>query len=164
MAPAFKLQVLLLAKLQWDVRHGPARPAQPRDRSGWSAQPLARALRHMVSPCVAGDLLQQRAPGLGPHICKAHTPMVNRQRRVVGKQEVEQPFDVIPANRFGTYLTEVGRPLRAFLMDGVPFNHVGENSVTSCWCVCVCVHLQQALLALCHCVCIPCCAQVPSVP
>jgi hypothetical protein len=46
----------MLAKMQWDTRHGPAAPSK------------TCSLTQMVSPCVAGDLLQQVAPGLVPHV------------------------------------------------------------------------------------------------
>jgi hypothetical protein len=138
MAPAFKLKVLMLAKLQWDTRHGPP-PAPHSEHSQctchWPAQPLARALQDMISPCVAGDLLQQRAPGLLPHVCVTHIPMVDPQHLVVGKQQAEQPFHTIKAHQFSSYLAELGRPMRAFLMDGAPFTVVGKHPAVRRWCV-----------------------------
>jgi hypothetical protein len=126
MPPLFKLQVLLLAKMQWDVRHGPARASHPQDTAAWPAKPLARALRHMVSPCVAGDLLQQCAPGLVPHGYKTQT-FVKQQGQVLNHGVAEQPYDVIGACDLSTYLVGVCHPMRACLQDGMPFEAIGEH-------------------------------------
>jgi hypothetical protein len=64
--PLFKLQILLLAKMQWDVRQAPDEMSST--HLPWPANALARALPLLRSPCVAGDLLRQRAPGLVPHV------------------------------------------------------------------------------------------------
>jgi hypothetical protein len=76
MQPLFKLQILLLAKMQWDLRQCPEH-SQP-----WPVKALTRAVTRMVSPSVAGDLLQQRAPGLVPHkqSCRRWVHTLNRQR------------------------------------------------------------------------------------
>jgi hypothetical protein len=136
MRPLFQLQMLLLAKMQWDVRHGPSHTAQPQHPDALPAKPLARALRHMVSPCVAGDLLQQRAPGLVPHGYQARTPVVFGQGQVVeGVRKV--PFDVIAARDFSDMLIVPCRPLRACIQDECVFDTLGERCIaftlqTSC--------------------------------
>jgi hypothetical protein len=127
MAPLFKLQVLMLAKLQWDVRQLRRPPPQPRHLAAWPAKPLARAVRHMVSPCVAGDLLQQRAPGLVPHVCKTRALVVKQRGQLAGRKEAERAFDTMQARLFSEFLVTVGRSMRAFLKDGVPFAAMGEN-------------------------------------
>jgi hypothetical protein len=128
MRPLFQLQVLLLAKMQWDERHGPSRASQHPD--ALPAKALARALRQMVSPCVAGDLLQQRAPGLVPHGYKTRAPVVVRSTGQVLEGVVEQPFDIIAARDFSDMLIVPCRPLRACLQDGLLFDAMGEHCAT----------------------------------
>jgi hypothetical protein len=65
--PLFKLQVVLLAKTLWDARQCPTHVATMRFAPPWPAA-LTRAVTQLCSPCVAGDLLRQRAPGLLPHV------------------------------------------------------------------------------------------------
>jgi hypothetical protein len=67
MQPLFKLQVLMLAKSQWDARHSPKHLFALRLGVPWPKEALTRAVTQMGSPCVAGDLLRQRAPGLVAH-------------------------------------------------------------------------------------------------
>jgi hypothetical protein len=67
MKPLFKLQVLLLAKMQWDVRQCPGNMSTTRTSCPWPGKALTRAVPKLRSPCVAGDLLRQRAPVLVPH-------------------------------------------------------------------------------------------------
>jgi hypothetical protein len=54
--PLRKLDLVMLAKVQWDARQCPAIPSK------------SRALTQLCSPCVAGEFLKQRAPGLVPHV------------------------------------------------------------------------------------------------
>jgi hypothetical protein len=57
-----------MAKMQWDARQCPEHVATIRYNTPWPAKALTRAVTQMISPCVAGDLLRQRAPGLMPHV------------------------------------------------------------------------------------------------
>jgi hypothetical protein len=72
MRPLCKLQVLMLAKMQWDVRQRPDLMGTIRFTATWSAKTLTRTVTQLRSPCVAGDLLRQRAPGLVPHVRPSH--------------------------------------------------------------------------------------------
>jgi hypothetical protein len=94
MLPMFKLQMLLLAKMQWDVRQCPEDAVTDKVRAPWPGKCLsANVLSHMVSPCLAGDLLQQRAPGLVPHSYPVHT--------FAGPRRVGRPrrFFTLPHNQ-----------------------------------------------------------------
>lgn len=64
MRPLLKLKLLLLSKLLWDARQNPDFLAGKEFQVRWPAKALHRAGKQMFSPCMAGDLLQQRAPGL----------------------------------------------------------------------------------------------------
>jgi hypothetical protein len=68
MRPLLNLQLLLLSKLQWDVRQSPDLVASKEFTARWPAKALQRAVKEMCSPCVGGHLLQQRAPALVPHV------------------------------------------------------------------------------------------------
>jgi len=112
--------------MQWDVRHGPSRAAQPQHPDALPAKPLARALRHMVSPCVAGDLLQQRAPGLVPHGYQARTAAVTGRGEVL-EGVIERPFDITSAQDLSDMLIVPCRSLRACMQDERVFDAMGEH-------------------------------------
>jgi hypothetical protein len=67
MRPLLKLKFLLLSKLLWDARQSPGHVASFDFHTPWPAKALHRAVKQLCSPCVAGDLLRQRAPALVPH-------------------------------------------------------------------------------------------------
>jgi hypothetical protein len=120
----FKLAVLLLAKVLWDTRQRPAQAARSLAGSPlWPAKPLTRALRHMASPCVAGDLLQQRAPRLVPHVHRARSIM----HSLAGTrwEVTEQPMSAIPGYGVGSLLSAAAGPVRTCVSDNVKFGEVG---------------------------------------
>jgi hypothetical protein len=92
--PLFKLHVLLLAKMQWDARQCPERVASLPAEPPWPAKALTRAVAQMISPCVAGDLLRQRAPGLLPHVrsCRHWKQTLDGYRREVVEVDVCCPL------------------------------------------------------------------------
>jgi hypothetical protein len=123
MVPVFKLQVLLLAKMQWDVRQ---HPDQVPSYNPWPAKALARAVRQMVSPCVAGELLQQRAPGLLPFSrpCRRLLQAPRGQR-----WEVEQfRLPLVSPVHLGQNLQNVSHGLKAALADGAKFDVIGRHA------------------------------------
>jgi hypothetical protein len=128
----FKLQVLLLAKMQWDLRQSPAvvstSAAPPAPAS--LPQDLARVVPHMVSPCVAGDLLRQRAPGLlqNKRRCKRKVANRNGGRR---REMVEESLTaVVSTPQLSDFSFSMSCCLKACKKDNRVFDVVG-----GCWCV-----------------------------
>jgi hypothetical protein len=122
-----KLHLLLLAKLQWDMRQCPdaVQVATPNtEEEARLRTALARAVPGMVSPCVAGDLLQQRAPGLLPHRrrCKRQLPTRNGRRREV----VEESIIKQPSTLLSSFLNSVNCCRLACRHDGRTFDALGE--------------------------------------
>jgi hypothetical protein len=74
MKPLFKLQMLMLAKMQWDARHCPTHVVSKQCNKPWPSKNLFNAVLQLRSPCVAGDLLRQRAPGLVQHTRSRRRP------------------------------------------------------------------------------------------
>jgi hypothetical protein len=126
MRPLFKLAVLLLAKTQWDARQQPDKAAKSPFVGDpmWPAKALAKAVRQVVSPCMAGDLLQQRAPGLVPHAHKVRrlTASLAGMRWEV----VEQPLSAIPGYGIRRLLSVAAETVRACVLDQIKFNDIGE--------------------------------------
>jgi hypothetical protein len=92
MRPLLKLHMLRLAKMQWDVRQCPARLATAAAADPpWPSKAVARAVPKLRSPCVAGDLLQQRAPGLVPHVrsCRRLTQSSRSRRWEVAEEGLD---------------------------------------------------------------------------
>lgn len=127
MRPLFKLQVLVLAKLQWDVRQRPEQAARAQQgHSSWpAAKPLTRAVRQLRSPCVAGDVLRQRAPGLVAHTIKVRSLSADlgRLRWLVS----EESFPVVPPGVLGTTLDLTSRSVRGCILDKKAFDSMGES-------------------------------------
>jgi hypothetical protein len=111
MEPLARLQVLLLAKMQWDVRQHPEEHGKGKVHSTWRPiKNLPEAVCNMVSPCVAGDLLQQRVPGLVPHTyaCKQliHTPAGVQRPPGVMAVAVEACYPIIGPYNLGRMLKQ----------------------------------------------------------
>jgi hypothetical protein len=126
MWPLFKLQVLVMAKKQWDVRQQPEQVAAAKETNPWPpAKLLTRAVRQLRSPCVAGDLLQQRAPGLVPHTIQVRGLSAGMDGlRWVVKQD---RFPCIPAPVFGRTLYDTSLPVRACMLEKKTFDAIGEG-------------------------------------
>jgi hypothetical protein len=156
MAANFKLQVLLLAKMQWDVRQRPDDAITNKVVYPWPRKVLrAGVLSNMVSPCVAGDLLQQRAPGLVPHSYTCH-----RMVRTLGgrrREPVERRFATLAYDQLGHHLSGISGSVRVYQEDKQTFQAVGEHCdlTASGWCVhrtaCSCTKVsQQHSWSTCH--------------
>jgi hypothetical protein len=105
--PLFQLQVLLLAKMQWDARQAPDKMSAPRTPCPWPPKTLPRALPRLRSPCVAGDLLRQRAP-----VLVQHTYTCRHQKQTLGglRWEVkEEVFCIVPPRLVGLCLSMVSK-------------------------------------------------------
>jgi hypothetical protein len=122
----FKVQVLMLAKMQWDVRQCPEDAVTDKVRAPWPRKYLTPGVvSSMVSPCVAGDLLRQRAPGLVPHsyTCQQLVTTLAGQR----KEAVERRCLNIPHGSLGHVLELTGRCIGAYGKNPVTCAAVGEH-------------------------------------
>jgi hypothetical protein len=127
MPAMFQLELLLLAKVQWDVRQCPDVSTWATDAQPWPAQAVARGVPLMVSPCVAGELLQQRAPQLLPHVrrCKRQLPAGSRQRQVV----TEEGLVTLAPFQLGILLQSMSQCLLACSLEDRVFATIGEQGV-----------------------------------
>jgi hypothetical protein len=124
----FKLQVLLLAKMQWDVVQRPDQAVRPQNGAvPWPAAALTKALRMLRSPYVAGDLLQQRAPGLLAHTFKGSGPL-GRSPSGVRWMAKEVRFSVIPVSSLAG---AIGMTARAMLSSHADVDAIGERATLS---------------------------------
>lgn len=124
MVPMFKLQVLLLSKLQWDVRQHPDDFIEDRVHVTWPTPGLPRAVSQMVSSCVAGDLLQQRAPGLVPYFY-TH-PRLVYGRSGLTPAVVEENFPTIPSCTVAVSLSMAWICVNQCSQAGKVFDVMGE--------------------------------------
>jgi hypothetical protein len=111
--PLFKLQVLLLAKMQWDVRQCPEDMSASTTPYPWPSRALTRAVPKLRSPCVAGDLLRQRAPALLQHTY----PYRHCQQTPWGQRTevVEVRWCIVPPNMVGVSLDKVHRVWQCYM-------------------------------------------------
>jgi hypothetical protein len=127
--PLFKLQLLLLAKMQWDVRQAPDNMSAPRTPCPWPAKTLSRALPQLRSPCVAGDLLRQRAPVLVQHTYyRRHQKQTLRGLRWEVKEEV---LYTVPPYIVGLSLSHLAR-VWLCCKDAQDEPVTGEPTLTTC--------------------------------
>jgi hypothetical protein len=127
MRPLFKLNMLLLAKMQWDVRQCPEVAVTTAVMDPWPAKVLRPGIMsQMVSPCVAGDLLQQRAPGLVPHayVRKRLAGTPSRPLWAV----VEQRIPNLAHDLLGDFLVVSSRTFRACIQDDTKLDIIGKCS------------------------------------
>jgi hypothetical protein len=130
MPPMLKLQLLHLAKMQWDLRQGPAAAsASPEDDSEQArdSKALERAVPRMASPCVAGELLQQRAPGLLPHTRRCKRQVPNRNGSGRRREVVEETLIKLSQTHLVNCLAAVSYYQRACQHDGRVFSPLGEQ-------------------------------------
>jgi hypothetical protein len=124
MWPLCKLQVLMLAKMQWDARECPDHIASIKFQPPWPAEALKRAVPQLRSPSVAGQLLRQRAPGLVPH-----TRTMKHPERIPGGGSWVEVVDFIrsvaPAV-LGVYLNKLRAYLEAAAADDLTLDVLGE--------------------------------------
>jgi hypothetical protein len=136
MPAMFRLKVLLLAKMHWDMRQCPELMNIFLEAAAEVPPPeaLARAVRRMVSPCVAGDLLRQRAPGLLPHKrrCKRQVPTRNGRRREVVEETLATTLG--SPVQLGDFLFSISSFLKACKHDGRVFDAIGERRCVGTCC------------------------------
>jgi hypothetical protein len=116
MQTLLKLQIIMLAKMQWDARQRPdlcaSAPTHP-----WPSKALRRAVPQLRSSCVAGDLLQQRAPGLLTHArLKTRLVEAHSGRRW---EEVEDSLCQVSPKTLGTILDRMSHLLGAVALSYV---------------------------------------------
>jgi hypothetical protein len=121
MRPLLKLQILLLAKMQWDVRQRPdLYVIEPKDLTKplIPCKALTRGVTLLRSPCVAGDLLRQQAPGLLTHTRPKRRLVHARSGR--RWEEVEGSLCSSSPKETGVYLNRTAKLLGTFATASVP--------------------------------------------
>jgi hypothetical protein len=118
----FQLQVLLLAKMQWEVRQCPEEAVSDTALKPWPRQLIKPGvLSSMLSPCVAGDLLRQRAPGLVPHSYQVRAVPGGRRR-----QGGTLSFLTIGPHQLTGFVGAMAHSFKACMLDQRKFAALGE--------------------------------------
>jgi hypothetical protein len=126
MPAMFKLQVVLLAKMQWDVRRHSEDYITDAVHHTWPTPGLPGAVSQLVSPCVAGDLLQQRAPGLVPYFY-THPRLVYGPSGGLTPAVVEENFPSLPPDHLGFCLIMSWICVKECTQAGKVFDTMGEH-------------------------------------
>jgi hypothetical protein len=112
------------AKMLWDARLRLVHVASIKFQPPWPAAALTRAVTQMYSPCVADDLLRQRAPGLAPH-----TRTIKHPALVPAGgpwEEVVHHIRSVPPGQLSIHLKKLRSYLLAADADGLTVDCLGK--------------------------------------